>query len=80
MFTMKKPLLLLFFLGTISLSLCEQERAADEDDGGEMKREEAKRGIFAILKIATKLIGKTLAKAAGKAGTGLLACKAAKEC
>nr|ACR46971.1 kininogen-1Ca preproprotein [Aquarana catesbeiana] len=32
MFTVKKSLLLLFFLGTISLSLCEQERDADEDE------------------------------------------------
>nr|ABG76287.1 esculentin-2-OG8 antimicrobial peptide precursor [Odorrana grahami] len=80
MFTLKKSLLLLFFLGTISLSLCEQERSADEDDGGEMKGEEVKRGIFSILKIATKLIGKTLAKAAGKAGAELAACKAANQC
>nr|ADP06164.1 andersonin-3 peptide precursor [Odorrana andersonii] len=35
MFTMKKPLLLLFFFGTISLSLCEQERDADEEEGSE---------------------------------------------
>nr|AFX61490.1 antixoidant peptide precursor [Odorrana andersonii] len=38
MFTMKKPLLLIVLLGIISLSLCEQERAADEDEGSEMKR------------------------------------------
>nr|ACZ71332.1 andersonin-6 antimicrobial peptide precursor [Odorrana andersonii] len=32
MFTMKKSLLLLFFLGTISLSLCEEEkRYANEE-------------------------------------------------
>nr|AIU99917.1 odorranaopin-MS2 antioxidant peptide precursor [Sylvirana maosonensis] len=30
MFTMKKSLLLLFFLGTISLSLCEEKRDEDE--------------------------------------------------
>nr|ABX44912.1 nigroain-E antimicrobial peptide precursor [Hylarana nigrovittata]ABX44913.1 nigroain-E antimicrobial peptide precursor [Hylarana nigrovittata] len=35
MFTMKKSLLLLFFLGTISLSLCEQERDADEEENEE---------------------------------------------
>nr|ABG76416.1 odorranain-A3 antimicrobial peptide precursor [Odorrana grahami] len=35
MFTLKKSLLLLFFLGTISLSLCEQERDADEEEGSE---------------------------------------------
>nr|ADP05824.1 nigroain-H-RA1 peptide precursor [Odorrana andersonii] len=45
MFTMKKSLLLLFFLGTISLSLCEEERDAnDEEDGGDVT-EEAKRDL-----------------------------------
>nr|ADC30177.1 odorranain-SHa antimicrobial peptide [Odorrana schmackeri] len=48
MFTLKKSLLLLFFLGTISLSLCEQERDADEEgneeNGGEAKLEVVKRG------------------------------------
>nr|AFM52336.1 viridimin-1 [Amolops viridimaculatus] len=53
MFTMKKSLLLLFFLGMISLSLCEQERDANEErrddpdeneeNGGEAKVEEIKR-------------------------------------
>nr|AFX61480.1 antixoidant peptide precursor [Odorrana andersonii] len=43
MFTLKKPLLLLFFLGIISLSFCEQERDADEEDGGEVTEEEVKR-------------------------------------
>nr|CCV01178.1 brevinin-1 precusor [Amolops wuyiensis] len=32
MFTLKKSMLLLFFLGTINLSLCEQERNADEEE------------------------------------------------
>nr|ADE40981.1 brevinin-2TEb [Indosylvirana indica] len=45
MFTLKKSKLLLFFLGTISLSLCEEERGADEEDGGEMT-EEVKRGFM----------------------------------
>nr|AIU99918.1 nigroain-B-MS1 [Sylvirana maosonensis] len=40
MFTMKKSLLLIFFLGAISLSLCEEERDADEDDGGEATEQE----------------------------------------
>nr|ADM34251.1 temporin-OM2 antimicrobial peptide precursor [Rana omeimontis] len=31
MFTLKKPLLLLFFLGTINFSLCEEERNAEEE-------------------------------------------------
>nr|ABX44895.1 nigroain-C antimicrobial peptide precursor [Hylarana nigrovittata]ABX44896.1 nigroain-C antimicrobial peptide precursor [Hylarana nigrovittata]ABX44897.1 nigroain-C antimicrobial peptide precursor [Hylarana nigrovittata]ABX44898.1 nigroain-C antimicrobial peptide precursor [Hylarana nigrovittata]ABX44899.1 nigroain-C antimicrobial peptide precursor [Hylarana nigrovittata] len=47
MFTMKKSLLLLFFLGVISLSLCKQKRHADEEgnevSGGEAKVEEVKR-------------------------------------
>nr|ABX58921.1 pleurain-P antimicrobial peptide precursor [Nidirana pleuraden] len=47
MFTLKKSLLLLFFLGTISLSLCEQERDSDEDDGGEVIKKEVKRSFGA---------------------------------
>nr|BAK93315.1 Ishikawain-4 precursor protein [Odorrana ishikawae] len=47
MFTLKKSLLLLFFLGTISLSLCEQERGADEEENGER---EMKRNIFEIFR------------------------------
>nr|QEG59350.1 WHP precursor [Odorrana tormota] len=50
MFTLKKFLLLLFFLGIISLSLCEQERDANEErrdeneeNGGEAKIEDIKR-------------------------------------
>nr|E7EKD9.1 RecName: Full=Odorranain-B1; Flags: Precursor [Odorrana hainanensis]ADV36139.1 odorranain-B1 [Odorrana hainanensis] len=46
MFTTKKPLLLLFFLGIISLSVCEQERDADEEDGGEVTEEEVKRAAL----------------------------------
>nr|BAF42776.1 preprobradykinin [Rana sakuraii] len=47
MFTLKKSLLLLFFLGTISLSLCEQERDADEDEyAGEAKAEDVKRAGY----------------------------------
>nr|ABG76414.1 odorranain-A3 antimicrobial peptide precursor [Odorrana grahami] len=42
MFTLKKSLLLLFFLGTISLSLCEQERDADEKEGSENGAEDIK--------------------------------------
>nr|AEN14485.1 esculentin-2-b03 [Amolops sp. 'jingdongensis'] len=76
MFTMKKPMLVLFFLGTISLSLCEEERSADEDDG----EEEVKRGLFSIFKTAAKFVGKNLLKQAGKAGLEHLACKAKNEC
>nr|AEZ52986.1 antimicrobial peptide precursor [Odorrana tiannanensis] len=45
MLTLKKSLLLLFFLGTINLSLCEEERGADEEDGGEAKLEDIKRAV-----------------------------------
>nr|BBA31466.1 preprobrevinin-1ULf [Rana ulma] len=42
MFTLKKSMLLLFFLGTISFSLCQEERDANEEEenGGEVKAEE----------------------------------------
>nr|ANW09707.1 brevinin-2GHi [Sylvirana guentheri] len=64
MFTMKKSLLFLFFIGTVSLSLCEQERGADEDDGGEMT-EEIKRGvIFNALKGVAKTVAAQLLKTA----------------
>nr|AYN64365.1 Arg0trp5Leu8-bradykinin precursor [Pelophylax lessonae] len=47
MFTLKKTLLLFFFLGIVSLSLCKEERDADEEEneetGGEVKVEEVKR-------------------------------------
>nr|ADP06054.1 odorranain-G-RA2 peptide precursor [Odorrana andersonii] len=46
MFPLKKPLLLLFFLATINLSLCEEERNAEEerrDDPDEMNAEVEKR-------------------------------------
>nr|ADC30176.1 palastrin-SHa antimicrobial peptide [Odorrana schmackeri] len=54
MFTFKKSLLLLFFIGTISLSLCEQERDADEDEGEAL--EEVKRGLWDTIKQAGKNI------------------------
>nr|ADM34268.1 amolopin-6-GN1_2 [Amolops granulosus] len=60
MFTLKKPLLLLFFLGMISLSLCKQERDANEErrdnpdeneeNGGEAKVEEIKRAVIPPLR------------------------------
>nr|ADD51559.1 preprochensinin-4CE [Rana chensinensis] len=47
MFTLKKSLLLLFFIGVIKLSLCEEERNADEeerrDDPDDMNVEVEKR-------------------------------------
>nr|ADM34231.1 palustrin-2GN3 antimicrobial peptide precursor [Amolops granulosus] len=70
MFTMKKSLLVLFFLGIVSLSLCEEERNADEDDG-EMT-EEVKRGILDTLK--------QLGKAAAQSLLSKAACKLAKTC
>nr|AFY06635.1 temporin-AJ11 antimicrobial peptide precursor [Amolops sp. 'jingdongensis'] len=64
MFPLKKSLLLLFFLGTINLSLCEQERNAEEerrDDPGERQAEVEKR-FFPIggklLSGLTGLLGK----------------------
>nr|AFR43666.1 ranatuerin-2DR precursor [Rana draytonii] len=61
MFTLKKSLLLFFFLGTISLSLCEEERGADEDDGVELTEEEVKRGIMDTFKGIAKGVAKNLA-------------------
>nr|Q1JS91.1 RecName: Full=Temporin-1V; Short=temp1v; AltName: Full=1VE; Flags: Precursor [Odorrana versabilis]CAJ34606.1 temporin 1V precursor [Odorrana versabilis]CAM35496.1 temporin-1AM precursor [Rana amurensis] len=62
MFTLKKSLLLLFFLGTINLSLCEEERDADEeerrDDPDEMNVEVEKRFLPLVGKILSGLIGK----------------------
>nr|ANW09708.1 brevinin-2GHj [Sylvirana guentheri] len=72
MFTLKKSMLLLFFLGTISLSLCEEERGADEDDG----TEEVKRGFSSLFKAGAKYFLKQV----GKAGAQQLACKAANNC
>nr|ADP06033.1 odorranain-A-RA1 peptide precursor [Odorrana andersonii] len=42
MFPLKKPLLLLFFFGPISLSFCDQERDADEEEGSENGAEDIK--------------------------------------
>nr|ADP05902.1 nigrosin-RA10 peptide precursor [Odorrana andersonii] len=48
MFTLKKSLLLLFFLGTINLSLCQDETNAEEERRDEevAKMEEIKRGLI----------------------------------
>nr|ABG76395.1 nigrosin-OG21 antimicrobial peptide precursor [Odorrana grahami] len=58
MFTLKKSLLVLFFLGTINLSLCQEERAADEEDNGEVaKMEEIKRGLLSgVLGVGKKVL------------------------
>nr|ADM34237.1 temporin-1P_2 antimicrobial peptide precursor [Amolops granulosus] len=61
MFTLKKSLLLLFFLGTINLSLCEQERNAEEerrDDLGERQAEVEKRFLPIVGKLLSGLLGK----------------------
>nr|AEZ52980.1 antimicrobial peptide precursor [Odorrana tiannanensis] len=60
MFTTKKSMLLLFFLGTISLSLCEQERNADEEERRDeevAKVEEIKRSILSgIFGVGKKIV------------------------
>nr|ADP05779.1 brevinin-2-RA10 peptide precursor [Odorrana andersonii] len=76
MFTMKKSLLLLFVLGTISLSLCEEERDADEDDGVEVTEEEVKRGILDTF----KNLALNAAKSAGVSVLNALSCKLSKTC
>nr|BAE71350.1 temporin-1TGb precursor [Rana tagoi] len=65
MFTLKKSLLLLFFLGTINLSLCEEERDADEeerrDDPEEGDVEVEKRAVD-LAKIANKVLSSLFGK------------------
>nr|BAJ34719.1 japonicin-2Ja precursor [Rana japonica] len=60
MFTLKKSLLLLFFLGTINLSLCEEERDADEeerrDDPDDRNVEVEKRFGLPMLSILPKAL------------------------
>nr|P84276.2 RecName: Full=Palustrin-1c; Flags: Precursor [Lithobates palustris]CAN87014.1 palustrin-1c protein [Lithobates palustris] len=68
MFTTKKSLLLLFFLGTISLSLCEEERGADEEEGD---GEKLTKRALSILRGLEKL---------AKMGIALTNCKATKKC
>nr|ACM50511.1 temorin-LTc [Hylarana latouchii] len=57
MFTLKKPMLLLFFLGTINLSLCEEERNAEEerrdgdDEGGTEVQKRSLSRFLSFLKI-----------------------------
>nr|ABG76520.1 odorranain-F2 antimicrobial peptide precursor [Odorrana grahami] len=59
MFTMKKSLLLLFFLGIVSLSLCQEERSADDEEG-EVIEEEVKRGFMDTAKNVAKNVAVTL--------------------
>nr|ABX58847.1 pleurain-B1 antimicrobial peptide precursor [Nidirana pleuraden]ABX58849.1 pleurain-B1 antimicrobial peptide precursor [Nidirana pleuraden] len=61
MFTLKKSLLLLFFLGTINLSLCEEERNAEEerrDDPDVRDVEVEKRFLGGLLASLLGKIGK----------------------
>nr|ADM34279.1 pleurain-B-MT1 antimicrobial peptide precursor [Amolops mantzorum] len=61
MFTLKKSLLLLFFLGTINLSLCEEERNAEEerrDDPDERDVEVEKRFLGGLLSSVLGPLGK----------------------
>nr|ADE48806.1 odorranain-F-SHb antimicrobial protein [Odorrana schmackeri] len=59
MFTMKKSLLVLFFLGIVSLSLCQEERSAGDDEG-EVIEEEVKRGFMDTAKNAARNVAVTL--------------------
>nr|ADM34200.1 odorranain-F-MG1 antimicrobial peptide precursor [Odorrana margaretae] len=59
MFTMKKSLLVLFFLGIVSLSLCQEERSADDEEG-EVIEEEVKRGFMDTAKNVAKNVAVTL--------------------
>nr|ABG72918.1 amolopin-2c antimicrobial peptide precursor [Amolops loloensis] len=61
MFTLKKSLLLLFFLATINLSLCEQERNAEEE-----RREEPDERNAEVEKRLLPIVGKLLSGLLGK--------------
>nr|ADP05897.1 nigrosin-RA3 peptide precursor [Odorrana andersonii] len=59
MFPMKKPLLLLFFLGTISLSFCQDETNPEEERRDEeiAKMEEIKPGLLSgVLGVGKKIV------------------------
>nr|CCG00970.1 kunitzin precursor [Pelophylax lessonae] len=58
MFTLKKSLLLLVFLGIISLSLCKQERDANEERRDNPDENEANEGGAKVeeIKRAAKII------------------------
>nr|QNJ99710.1 brevinin prepropeptide [Amolops hainanensis] len=58
MFTMKKSMLLLFFLGTINFSLCEQQRDAEE----ERRDDEDKRDVEVEKRFALGAVTKVLPK------------------
>nr|ADP05876.1 nigrosin-RA3 peptide precursor [Odorrana andersonii] len=59
MFPLKKSLLLLFFLGPISLSFCQDETNAEEERRDEevAKMEEIKRGLLSgVLGVGKKIV------------------------
>nr|Q2WCN5.1 RecName: Full=Pelophylaxin-4; Flags: Precursor [Pelophylax fukienensis]CAI99628.1 pelophylaxin-4 protein precursor [Pelophylax fukienensis] len=62
MLTLKKSMLLIFFLGTINFSLCEQERNADEeerrDEPEERDVEVQKRILPFLAGLFSKILGK----------------------
>nr|P32412.2 RecName: Full=Brevinin-1E; Flags: Precursor [Pelophylax lessonae]CAA54842.1 brevinin-1E precursor [Pelophylax lessonae] len=66
MFTLKKSMLLLFFLGTINLSLCEEERDADEeerrDNPDESEVEVEKRFLPLLAGLAANFLPKIFCK------------------
>nr|AIU99889.1 temporin-KK1 [Rana kukunoris] len=62
MFTMKKSLLLPFFLGTINLSLCEEERNADEEE----RRDDPEERAVQVEKRILPILGKILSTILGK--------------
>nr|AIU99939.1 brevinin-1WY7 [Amolops wuyiensis] len=69
MFTLKKSMLLLFFLGTINLSLCEQERNAEEerrDDEDKRDVEVEKRFLGSILGLVGKVVPTLICKISKK--------------
>nr|AZB50984.1 esculentin-1GN [Sylvirana guentheri] len=87
MFTLKKPLLLIVLLGIISISLCEQERHADEEEESEIKRglfskkggKGGKSWIKGVFK-GIKGIGKEVGGDVIRTGIEIAACKIKGEC
>nr|ACM67505.1 esculentin-1LTa [Hylarana latouchii] len=85
MFTMKKSMLLIVLLGIISLSLCEQERNADEDEQSEMKRRISfKKGKGSWIKNGLikgiKGLGKEISLDVIRTGIDIAGCKIKGEC
>nr|AIU99946.1 wuyiensisin-2 [Amolops wuyiensis] len=69
MFTLKKFMLLLFFLGTINVSLCDQERNAEEerrDNPDEMDVVVEKRLLPLLAGLAANFLPQIICKIARK--------------